>query len=434
MFIKILENIRLALTAVWSKKTRSFLTMLGVIIGVYAIVMLVSIGEGVKQEVTGQIEGLGSNLLFIASGKIDSSSGATSGASFVGSSTLTESDLEVLNGLDGVKNVVPMAMLSIPASATEPKIPVSLPTNEGPVPSAAATGSPIMVIGSTIDVRTAFTGQMTEGQEYGRMFTQEEYEAGARVAVGYSGAIDQLFPGQSYSDTIGNTVYIGKEAFTLVGLLEAKQDADSLLSATNQFSNVIIIPYSTAKSVNESVQITRIVLTAEDTNDINQLKSQVERALLTNHEGVDDFSVLTQEDILSVFDQVLGIITSMLTGIAAISLLVGGIGVMNIMLVSVTERIKEIGLRKAIGASGSDILVQFLVEAIFLTFLGGAIGVSLAFVTGAILQAQIGLAAIISVETILLAFVFTVVVGVFFGVAPAIRAARLDPIDALKYE
>ncbi|MBI5037973.1 MAG: ABC transporter permease [Candidatus Kerfeldbacteria bacterium] len=429
MFIKLLQNIKLALQAVWAKKIRSLLTMLGVIIGVFSIVTLIALGEGVQQEVTGQIEGLGSNLLFVTPGNIDpESAGATSGSAFVGASTLTESDLPKLESLPGVKHVVPMALLASPVSATMP-INGAAGGTPGSTPSAQSAA---MVMGSTIAVREAFTGQVTEGEEYGRMFTQEEYDSAARVVVGFSGAMEKLFPGRPISELINETVYIGKEKFTVVGLLQA--DQSSSMFGQSEFSNIMIIPFTTAKEISASLQINRIIITSQETENVQDLQNTVEATLLESHEGVDDFSVLTQEDLLAVFNDVLGVITGMLSGIAAISLLVGGIGVMNIMLVSVTERVKEIGLRKAIGASSYDILIQFLVEAMFLTFLGGAIGIGLAFITGFILEAKIGLSPIISIETMLLAFVFTALVGVFFGVAPAIRAARLDPINALKYE
>jgi len=437
---KFFENIKLAIKAIWVKKIRSFLTMLGVIIGVFAIVLLIGIGEGVKSEVTGQIEGLGSNLLFLMPG---SGGGQGSGAAMAGGVSFIPEDVEIVEKVGGVKYVVPVTIVPLPISNSKPVVPSEM-TDEELAASAETSAdlesmfdqSSIMAMATTINAEYAFTGDVFSGAEYGRMFTEEEYNDADKVAVVLSGALKQLYPNLSASEVVGQKIYISKEEFEIVGTVESEaEETTSIFGGPGQgLSNIVIIPLTVAYEITDSDNINQIAVTVEDANKVDEVKKNIRLALLETHEGVEDFSMLTQEELLNMFDQILGVLTTMLGGIAAISLLVGGIGVMNIMLVSVTERTREIGLRKAIGAAGSDILIQFLVEAVFLTFLGGAIGIGLAFVGSVIMDTQFGFAPVLTVQSILIAFGFCVVIGVFFGVAPAIRAARLDPIDALKYE
>ncbi|MBU0598093.1 ABC transporter permease [Patescibacteria group bacterium] len=438
---KFFENIKLAIRAIWGKKIRSFLTMLGVIIGVFAIVLLIGIGEGVKSEVTGQIEGLGSNLVFLTPGA--GGPGGGQGVQASGGIAFAPEDVATIEKIVGVKYVVPVAMVPLPISNSKPVVPSAMTAEQ--IQASAGTSSEsesmfyqssLMAMATTTNAEYAFTGNVFSGAEYGRMFTEEEYDSGYKVAVVLSGALKQLYPNVSASEVVGGSIYIGKEEFEIVGTVESEDEEESgIFGGQGQgLSDIVIIPLTTAHEMTDSDNVDQIAVTVEDADKVDVVKEEIRIALLETHEGVEDFSMLTQDELLGMFDQILGVLTTMLGGIAAISLLVGGIGVMNIMLVSVTERTKEIGLRKAIGASGIDIMIQFLVEAVFLTFLGGTTGIGLAFVGSIIMDTQFGFAPVLTIQSILIAFGFCVVIGIFFGVAPAIRAARLDPIDALKYE
>lgn len=432
---KFFGNVRLAIKAILGKKIRSFLTMLGVIIGVFSIVLLIGIGEGVKDEVTGQIEGMGSNIIMVMPGSMGGGPMSSSGS-------FSPEDLDTIEAVDGIEYAVPMVIIPLPVAITKPVAPSELSQeqlaaltetsaeNEGLMSQA---GQQITAIGSTPDMEKAFANsEMASGEYSGRMFNEEEYNNASRVATLRSGAIEILFPDTSTEDVVGQTVYIGKEPFTIIGT-EKPADSESFLDG-GSMNNMIIIPMSALEGLMDSIDISQFVVTIKDVETVDTVKDDIRLALLEARDGVEDFSITTQEEILSMFDQILSVLTTMLGGIAAISLLVGGIGVMNIMLVSVTERTYEIGLRKAIGASENDILIQFLVEAIFLTFLGGTIGVALAFGGAAIMDFQFGFAPTINLQTVLMAYSFTALVGIVFGVAPAIRASKLDPIKALRYE
>ncbi|MBU1149097.1 ABC transporter permease [Patescibacteria group bacterium] len=431
---KFLGNVKLAIKAIWGKKIRSFLTMLGVIIGVFSIVLLIGIGEGVKDEVTGQIEGLGSNIIMVMPGSMGGGPMASSGS-------FSLEDMNTIKTVEGIEYAVPMAIVPLPIALTKPVAPSELDQSQlaSLAESSESEGlisqarQQIVAIGSTHDMENAFkNSEMASGEHSGRIFNEEEYNNASKVATLRSGAVEILFPDTSTEDIVGQTIYIGKEPFTIIGA-EEPVDSESFLDG-GSVSNMVFIPMSTLEELTDSIDISQFVVTIKDVETVDIVKEDIRQALLETREGVEDFSITTQEEILSMFDQILSVLTTMLGGIAAISLLVGGIGVMNIMLVSVTERTYEIGLRKAIGASDNDVLIQFLMEAIFLTFLGGTIGVVLAFGGAAIMDTQFGFAPTINLQTVSLAYSFTALVGIVFGVAPAVRASKLDPIKALRYE
>ena len=404
----ILENLRMAGRSIIGNKLRTFLTMLGIIIGVAAVVAINSIGQGVKQLITNEVSGLGANVLVITPGKTTGGGGGGGFASGLGASTLTQQDVTTTQNNTYVSTVAPMSIISgIVANGT----------TQDPSSSVLATTSSYLAANPS--------------QKMGSGSWLTSADTNAYVVVLSSDSRDTLFGKDA--NAIGKTVTIRGQAFTVIGVLQAPDASQTGFGSTTE--SMVYIPTGTAQTLtNATLQINRIIAQAKSSNDVQPAVDSLTNQIKKNHGGQDDFSVLTQGDILSTFNTILGTLTGAISAIAAISLLVGGIGIMNIMLVSVTERTREIGLRKALGATSGMVLSQFLIEAVVVTVLGGAIGLGLAWLGGKAVAHAVHLTPVLTLSTVIVAFVVSALVGIVFGIAPAIKAARMKPIDALRYE
>jgi len=394
--VNLVESFRIAIRALSANKVRSVLTMLGVIIGVAAVILLVSIGTGVQSQITGQISGLGSNLLFVFPGKMDQ--GGPGGGGITKQFTLDDVDY-VQSRIGAQGTVIPLLQ-----APTQLRV--------GNRTKSSTLG------GSDQNGKNAAAGTI----EQGRWFTRGEVVGNSRVAVIGSEVRDEFYPGQN---PIGRKLDIGGQPFVIIGLLAAKGG-----SLGGSQDNVVDIPVTTAQQVLNTKDISGMLVDVSNTDQIEAVKAQVERMLRPRF--ADQFTVFTQEQTLGILSTLLGTLTAMLAGLASISLLVGGIGIMNIMLVSVSERTREIGIRKAVGARTYDILSQFVIEAMVLSALGGLTGIAAGLAAAWALRPWVPVE--LTVGTIALAFAFSAGIGVFFGVYPAVKASRLDPIDALRYE
>jgi putative ABC transport system permease protein len=420
--MRLLASVEIALRALTVNKMRSGLTMLGIIIGISAVIILVSVGQGVQTMVAEQMQNIGSNLLFVMPGELEESSSSMK-SNFLRSanvSTLTLGDAE-----------------AIAKSANVPAVRAVAPE---------FVGSGIIVYGSsntqaTVSGVTSKYSSVTNFHPLlGRFIEDNDLRTNARVAVLGQTVLEELFA--AGINPIGQVVKINRVPFRIVGVMKEKGG-----TAFSDEDDVVFIPLTTAQTrlfgirhVSGDYSVSVIYATAVDESLLDAARDQVRRILrqrhgLTYSTDKDDFSVLTQEDIASVLGSLTAVLTAFLGLIAAVSLIVGGIGIMNIMLVSVTERTREIGIRKAVGAKRRDILRQFLVEAIVLSLVGGCVGIAIG-VTGTLVAsgAVEDLRTHISPSTILLATGFSIIVGLFFGIYPAMRAAGLNPIDALRYE
>jgi putative ABC transport system permease protein len=414
--MNILESIRLATRGLSSNKMRSALTMLGIIIGVGAVIALLSIGEGAQAAITEQIQGIGSNLIFVIPGSF------TQGGASFGAGSLASLTLEDAEAIADPRNCPDVAAVAPQVTQSAQVIYRNRNTNTS-------------VVGTTPEF--AFVRKTEAGE--GSFFNTQESASSARVAVLGARLASDLFDEMS---PIGATIRVNRVPFRVIGVLEEQGGAGG---PSGNRDDSIFVPITTAtarlfgsmQARGGGTAISLINVAAVNERRIDDAIEQITDLLRQRHNiqyQDDDFTVTSQEDILGVLTQVTDVLTLFLAAIAAISLLVGGIGIMNIMLVSVTERTREIGIRKAVGAKRRDIMVQFLIEAVVLSVIGGLIGIGFGALAAAVVTATGVLDTAVSMQAVVLAVSFSLAVGLFFGLYPATRAASLNPIDALRYE
>jgi putative ABC transport system permease protein len=394
--VRPLEAARVAWDALRANKLRSALTMLGVVIGVMSVVLLVAIGSGARQEVTSGVESLGSNILFVAPGNL-------SVASAPAVSRLTLEDARKIGDAVGDPSRVAVTVQS------------------GEIARVGARRMTVNLNGCNENVPRVFDRPV----ERGTFLEATDIDVRRRVVVLGAAPAETLFPDR---DPIGKFVQLGGVRFRVIGVMER---AGSTLGVSQD--DVVYIPVTAAQRLLGVGRIDAIAVRAASPDDIGIEQELVRRTVTAAHPE-QEYQVLTQDEILGVLGDILSVLTAVLASIAGISLVVGGVGVMNIMLVSVSERTREIGLRKAVGARTRDVLRQFLLEAVALTVTGGLVGILLGVVTAALVERLSPLPAVITWWSIALAFGVSVGVGVFFGVWPARKAARMQPVAALRYE
>ncbi len=404
-----------SLESLYANKLRSALTILGIVIGVAAVIAMLSIGRGAQASITNQIESIGTNLVYVSPGSTTEGGVRSAGGS---AGNLTEQDANALEGLPGVVTVVPevdgFAQLVYMGNNTNARL-----------------------LGITPDYQTMSNLTLADGA----FISQDNVVARSPVVVLGNTIATDLFGGTI--GVVGQNVMIRNQPFKVIGVLNSKGGTGFL----NQ-DQQIFVPITTAQTrltgstfFRGANVVNTINVQVDDPNNVKNVEAEITSVLEQRHNvtpGNDDFTVTSQQDVLGTITTVTNTLSIFLGGIAGISLMVGGIGIMNIMLTTVTERTHEIGLRKAIGARRGDILMQFLVEAMTLSLMGGIIGVLLGWgIAQAIGHVQLGGSAItpvVSIDSVLLATLFSLAVGLFFGIYPAARASRLQPVEALRYE
>ena len=400
------EGFLMAWSSLISNKMRSLLTMLGIIIGVAAVIALVSIGYGVRQQITESISSLGSNLLMVYPG-----APRTPGVRPVAGAnkTIKMGDYEAISKMDSVQAASPVAANSY--------LTVYMSKNWTTT-----------VIGANADFQYVNNWTMKSG----RFITDSQIERRERVAVIGATVAKNLFGNE---DPIGKDIRIDKNSFKIVGVLDEKGSG----TMGNDQDDVIVVPYTTMMERVMGVDYLRMIyIQAKEGEDLERVQADIENILRVRHgiknPELDDFNVNNMASIMKAVEENTATMTLFLGAVAAISLLVGGIGIMNIMLVSVTERTREIGVRKALGATYRTIITQFLIEAVVISLVGGAIGIVVGIGASQLIATVAKLKTVVTTGPILLSFGFSMTIGLVFGLYPARKAAKLNPIDALHYE
>lgn len=390
--------LKLALKALFLNKVRSLLTMLGIIIGVGSVIILTSLVGGLEKQIKQTFESLGTNTLFIFAGNVGSGGGGPTGAAVNKLRFDMVDKLKIISGVSQTSAIVELSGNAVYGNKELKNVRVSA-------------------------VDSNFDSLYSLNIVSGRFISPSEVSGGKMVVVIGETLRKELFAGQ---DPLGKQIKIKDKRFTVIGVPEAKGS-----SFGQDMDKVVYIPYTVARQRFQVDRPTYIFVKTGDTGNLQRVKRDIETVLLRDLTA-DDFSVRTQEEGIKFFQNILGVLASALGGIAGVSLLVGGVGIMNIMFVSVTERTREIGLRKAVGANSRDVLTQFLLEAVILSLIGGILGVLFG------IGVSFGISKFIDTSVnyffVGLSFGVSALIGIIFGVAPAIRASKLDPITALRYE
>lgn len=415
---KAFENLRVAFGSLTRNRLRTSLTMLGIIIGVFAVILLVSVGQAVEVFVVNQFSDIGSSVV-VAFGKASTT---------------------VVNRAEAQEQEFwePLTLSDAEALSDQFRVPATKYVAWDLLVNGRVTYGETSLEPYVAGVSPDYARIIQWEVALGRTLSEEDHLSAARVAVLGQNVVEDLFD-NAYP--VGKTFRINDVPFRVIGVME---NVNSLVA--QEINDMILLPYSTVqqrlnrdRTVSGDYPVTEIIMEAWDEDSIDALVDQVAITLREEHklaeDEEDDFQVFSQRDLLDVLEVVTGLLTLFLGVIASISLLVGGIGVMNIMLVTVTERTTEIGLRKAVGAQRIDIMLQFLIEAVVMSLAGGIVGTLLAMAVTLLLSSLVpGLTVIVQVSSVLLAVIVSVAIGTFFGIYPANRAAKLNPIDALRYE
>ncbi len=384
-------------------KVRTFLTSLGILIGVASVVLLIAFGLGLKKYIENQFESLGTNLLIVVPGKILEGGNFRGGGSALGGTRFDEKDILNLTKIDDISYVVPAFMKTVEVTANgNSEFGELYATNEG-----------VFAI-RNLEV------------EVGNLFNKTDVEKRSKKVVIGPKIAEKLYG--NIDTALGKTIKIENQGFPVIGVLKSKGGGGF---GGPDFDSFIYIPYKSALAFNPDKSFTAISLKAVSGETIATTKDNIKNSLLKRY-SEDDFSVIEQTEILNAVSSIFSVLNTILVAIAAISLVVGGIGIMNIMYVSVVERIREIGIRRSMGATGKDILIQFLTEAVILSLLGGMLGLLFSFVV--VLLIQKFFPAYINLQSVLVALGVSSAIGIVFGVFPAKRAADLSPIEAIRYE